>query len=180
MNDTRTVKKTIWFSEKEVKALDKVKEETGLSYPDLIVKRALKLEQSNQDLIDRVSWESDQLKDSSKNIFTLLKNFYEEFKNFVSEFREISSSLKKEDSKQLNPYAIFAELNLTDDQKMNSYSYKKGDLILSPIDILLVVVDINHNEKTLTLSAFPLETKVNNTNLNILEKGKAIKKVWRQ
>lgn len=180
MNDTRTERKTIKFSRAEVKALDKAKEETGLSYSDLIVKRALGLEQSNQDLIDRVSWESDQIKDSSKNIFNLLKNFYEEFKNFVSEFREFSSSLKTEDSKQLNPYAIFAELNLTDEQKLNSYSFKKGDLLLSSTDILTVIIDINHNEKTLTVAAFPLESNGINKTFNVLDRGNKIKKVWRQ
>ncbi len=137
---------SIRLSIEEADLFDQIEKETGIDKKHLIKNQILN--PNNNQNTSNINFEQEIQKLSYEN-----KKSINDIKNTMGDIFETSmrNLINSLDTKRLNDAEVFLfqkmyELKLTDQEKQNVSSYKKGDVIITAKNNLLAITNINQNE----------------------------------
>lgn len=165
--EARTERKTVRLTKSEMEMLEEKIESSGSSFYELVVKRILN-DESNNDIMNTITWESEFVQDQIKDSF---KEFTKEYRKDMEEFGYIVTK---------NLYKKFHEVKSEEKDRTNIYFYEKGDLITTSKNVLMIVVKVLEDTNEIRITRAPLTHDPKFKNINVKEVGGSFQAIYRQ
>jgi len=173
--EAKTERKSCRFTKSENEIIESKMKNTSLSFSDLVVKEIVN-NKSESEIIDTINWEceliTDNIKANSKDINENIN------KNIENILREIKANKVEVEQKSLFKY--FAELTLTNEAKANIDTYKKGDIIRTSKNHVLIILSTDKEKCELKATLAPLLSDTKFTYVNLKIDSEKVVSVYRQ